>query len=102
MNHLTADAFREQIRQRLNENIGITEQMAENKDLYQAVSMIVSEMAQENYTRFISKANSSGRKRIYYLSMEFLMGRSFLTTLYYLGLVDTVADEDACILDIEG
>ncbi|MGI5895339.1 MAG: glycogen/starch/alpha-glucan phosphorylase [Oscillospiraceae bacterium] len=92
MNHLTADAFREQIRQKLSENIGITEQMAENKDLYQAVSMIVSEMAQENYTRFISKANSSGHKRIYYLSMEFLMGRSLKTTLYNLGLVDTVEE----------
>ena len=90
MEHITAKQFSEQIRQKLNQNIGIAEQMAENKDLYQAVSMIVSDMAMENYTRFISKANSGGRKRVYYLSMEFLMGRSLKTTLYNLGLVDTV------------
>lgn len=92
MQQLTAAQFREKIKDNLTNVIGIAENMAENKDIYQAVAMFVSNLAKENYTHFISKANSEGRKRVYYLSMEFLMGRSLKTTLYNLGLVD-VAEE---------
>ena len=92
MQQLTAAQFRERIKDNLTNVIGIAENMAENKDIYQAVAMFVSNLAKENYTHFISKANSEGRKRVYYLSMEFLMGRSLKTTLYNLGLVD-VAEE---------
>ncbi len=92
MQQLTAAQFRERIKDNLTNAIGIAENMAENKDIYQAVAMLVSNLAKENYTHFISKANSEGKKRVYYLSMEFLMGRSLKTTLYNLGLVD-VAEE---------
>ena len=92
MQQLTAAQFRERIKDNLTNAIGIAENMAENKDIYQAVAMLVSNLAKENYTHFISKANSEGKKRVYYLSMEFLMGRSLKTTLYNLGLVE-VAEE---------
>ena len=39
---------------------------------------------------FINKTNSVGGKNVYYLSMEFLMGRSLKTTLYNLELADDV------------
>ena len=91
MNHLTADAFREQIRQRLNENIGITEQMAENKDLYQAVSTIVSEMAQENYALYLQ--SKFQRPQAHLLPEHGIFdGTVVKTTLYNLGLVDTVEE----------
>ena len=41
-------------------------------------------------TGIINKTNSIGGKKVYYLSMEFLMGRSLKTTLYNLELVDDV------------
>ena len=39
---------------------------------------------------FVNKTNSVGGKSVYYLSMEFLMGRSLKTTLYNLELADDV------------
>ena len=39
---------------------------------------------------FINKTNSVGGKNVYYLFMEFLMGRSLKTTLYNLELADDV------------
>ena len=89
---MTAERFRALMKEKLDREIGITETMAEDKDLYQAVSMVVSDLTREEYTRFLSRSNSSGRKKVYYLSMEFLMGRSLKTALYNLGLVDTVKE----------
>ena len=40
---------------------------------------------------FMTDCNSKGRKQVYYLSMEFLMGRSLKTNLYNLGMQDEVA-----------
>jgi starch phosphorylase len=41
---------------------------------------------------YMNKTHSNGGKSVYYLSMEFLMGRSLKTTLYNLELVDDVTD----------
>ena len=72
--------------------LGISTDIAGNNDFYAAVASVVRDILQERYTSFISHANSEGRKRVYYLSMEFLMGRSLKTDLYNMGLVSEVQE----------
>ena len=58
--------------------------------IYRALSTIVVNYMKEKRHNFMHDCNSQGRKQVYYLSMEFLMGRSLKTSLYNLGLQDEV------------
>lgn len=58
--------------------------------IYRALSTIVVNFMKEKRHKFMHECNSHGRKQVYYLSMEFLMGRSLKTSLYNLGLQDVV------------
>ena len=60
------------------------------KQIYRALSSIVVNYMKEKRHNFMHECNSQGRKQVYYLSMEFLMGRSLKTSLYNLGLQDVV------------
>ena len=92
MEQISAAQLSDRIRQKLDQNIGTGVQMAGDKDFYRAVSMVVNDIVKANYTHFSSKTKAANKKRVYYLSMEFLMGRSLKTTLYNLGLVDLVKE----------
>ena len=59
--------------------------------IYKALSSIVVNYMKEKRHNFTRDCNSKGRKQIYYLSMEFLMGRSLKTSLYNLGMQDEAA-----------
>ncbi|MGN0680206.1 MAG: glycogen/starch/alpha-glucan phosphorylase [Oscillospiraceae bacterium] len=59
--------------------------------IYRALSSIVVNYMKEKRHQFMRDCNSKGRKQVYYLSMEFLMGRSLKTSLYNLGMQDEVA-----------
>ncbi|MGN1423544.1 MAG: glycogen/starch/alpha-glucan phosphorylase [Oscillospiraceae bacterium] len=56
--------------------------------VYRALSSIVVNYLKEKRSEFMRDCNSKGRKQVYYLSMEFLMGRSLKTSLYNLGMQD--------------
>ncbi len=60
--------------------------------VYRALSSVVVNYLKEKRHNFMHDCNSKGRKQVYYLSMEFLMGRSLKTSLYNLGMQD-VAEE---------
>ncbi|MCI5579192.1 MAG: glycogen/starch/alpha-glucan phosphorylase [Oscillospiraceae bacterium] len=56
--------------------------------IYRALSTVVVNYMKEKRHNFMHDCNSKGRKQVYYLSMEFLMGRSLKTSLYNLGIQD--------------
>lgn len=64
---------------------------ANHTQIYKALSKIVVNYLKEKRSMFMTDCNSKGRKQVYYLSMEFLMGRSLKTNLYNLGMQDEVA-----------
>lgn len=64
---------------------------ATHTQIYKALSKIVVNYLKEKRSMFMTDCNSKGRKQVYYLSMEFLMGRSLKTNLYNLGMQDEVA-----------
>ena len=62
---------------------------ATSTQIYKALSKIVVEHLREKRHLFMTKCNSVGKKQVYYISMEFLMGRSLKTSLYNIGLNET-------------
>ena len=73
---------------RLLHFFGVTTESASIEQYYRAVAMILNDIMFEKRADFKKRAEDSGAKRIYYLSMEFLMGRSLKNNLYNLGLTE--------------
>lgn len=90
----TENPQREELKQkfvdRLQLECSVSPDEASDKQIYQVLSALMVEKLKHKRQHFINKANSVGGKNVYYLSMEFLMGRSLKTTLYNLELADDV------------
>lgn len=77
------------IREKLSHHFGVQPQEASYEDFYKAVAMIVNDRMHEGRSEFMEKAEAQNTKQVYYLCMEFLMGRSLRNNLYNLGLEKT-------------
>ncbi len=80
------------ITRELREGFNVDPDSGSDRQYYQAVSAVVRDILEEKREQFETAVNSNGKKQVYYLSMEFLMGRSLKTNLYNLGLVDAVRE----------
>ena len=74
----------------LEDNLHTTLEEATPEQIYKALARVVNGQLQEHYHAFKRKKNkaekeSSGKKKIYYISMEFLVGQSLKNALYCLG-----------------
>lgn len=76
------------INDKLSHFFGVTPETASVEQIYKAVSMIIRDELAEKNSDFRKTADSQDSKQIYYLCMEFLMGRSLKNNLYNLGLTD--------------
>ncbi len=63
-----------------------TPEEATLSQIYNALSKIVVNHLKEKRHMFMTDCDSKGKKQVYYISMEFLMGRSLKTNLYNLGM----------------
>ncbi|MCM1513720.1 MAG: glycogen/starch/alpha-glucan phosphorylase [Anaeroplasma bactoclasticum] len=77
------------LEEKLASYFGVTPQDANIDQMYKAVSMSVLDILLEKKKQFNRKVKAQKAKRIYYLCMEFLVGRSLKTNLYNLGIVET-------------
>ena len=83
---LSVEQIKEAIRDRLAHTFGVSLENATNEEYYKASVLIVRELLTKGRTEFVSNAEKSGTKQIYYLCMEFLLGRSLRNNLFNLGL----------------
>lgn len=65
---------------------------ASDEQFYRATALVLREMLSRKRKRFMAAQNSQGHKQVYYLSMEFLMGRSLKNTIYNEGIVEPVSE----------
>lgn len=82
----TADELARQLKGILEFDFRISPEEATNTQIYKALSKIVVNYLKEKRHMFMTKNNSQGKKQVYYISMEFLMGRSLKTSLFNLGM----------------
>ena len=66
-------------------------ELTKEEALY-AISLAVREFAMDEMYSTIARYNEKSAKRIYYLSIEYLIGRSLENNLHNLGLYDLLKD----------
>ncbi len=86
---LTKKQAKEMLENKLLHFFGISTENATYEQYYKAVSMIVRDMMAQGRAELGKKADEEGKKRVCYLSMEFLMGRSLKNSLFNLNLTKT-------------
>ncbi len=87
---MTRKEAEEIISGKLSRYFGITLQEATNEQLYKAVAMTVRDILLEKRKRYHDKIKENKAKRVYYLCMEFLLGRSLKNNVYNLGVESAI------------
>ena len=82
----SAKEVRAGIEEKLSRHFGCTPAEASRDQMYKAAAMTVKEILTEKRGQFKKKVNRTESKRVYYMCMEFLLGRSLKTNLCNLGL----------------
>src|SRR5580693_477293 len=85
-----ADTLRHEIVAKLAYSIGKDPIVAQNHDWLFATILAVRDRIIDSWMASTREAFQSGRKRVYYLSLEFLIGRLFKEALSSLGLTEAV------------
>lgn len=69
---------------------GVTASEATVEQIYKALATAVNNILRDKRKKFNSKVRDQKARRVYYLSMEFLLGKSLRNNIYNLGQVDAV------------
>jgi len=80
--------LREIVEDNLSKMYGVTLTDANIEQLYKASAVSVNDILRKKRRVYNNIVKENQGKRVYYLCMEFLMGRSFKNNIYNLGLVD--------------
>ena len=81
-----AKEVKKNIEEKLSRHFGANATEATREQLYKAAALTVKDILTDKRSRFKNKVNEVGGKRVYYMCMEFLLGRSLKTNLCNLGL----------------
>lgn len=87
-NTITKAELKKKFVEILHNDFQTTPDEASDQQVYEALTKIVVSILKTKRRLFTVKHNSEGKKKVYYLSMEFLMGRSLKTSIYNLGMQD--------------
>lgn len=85
---LSKKKAKELVEAKLSHFMGVTPEEATDEQYYKAIAFIIRDMMSEGRAEFSEDAAKAGTKKVYYLCMEFLMGRSLKNNLYNLNLTD--------------
>lgn len=88
MNALSKKKAKELLSAKLSHFMGVSPEEATDEQYYKAIALILRDMMSQGRAEFSEEADKAGTKKIYYLCMEFLMGRSLKNNLYNLNLTD--------------
>ena len=90
-NQFTEKEAKELIKGKLSRYFGIAPSEARKEQLYKAVVMSVRDIMLGKRHNFHLETKAKKAKRVYYLCMEFLMGRSLKNSIFNLGVGDAFA-----------
>ncbi len=86
---ITKKQLEEMISAKLSHFFGVSPKDATDEQFYRALSIIARDMVRDSRREYDKAAKEQGQKKVYYLCMEFLMGRTLKNTLYNLNLTET-------------
>lgn len=90
MSKYTASTLASMIERKLLHNFGVTPEQASDELFYKASALTLIEIMNERRAAFRKQTDAQEAKTVYYMSMEFLMGRSFKSNLFNLELTETM------------
>ena len=97
----TKREFEKLLKDTLMSECNVTLDMASADQIYRCLAAITRQIMSDRQKKFQAKVLGEGKKQVYYLCMEFLMGRSLRTSLFNLGLNEVaesvLADADVKI-----
>lgn len=86
----TESSLKDAITDKLNKYYATNISSASPLIIYKAVALVIRDILLKKKQNFNQKVRENGNKRVYYLCMEFLIGRSLKNNLYNLGLTKLV------------
>ena len=97
----TKREFEKLLKDKLMSECNVTIDAASADQIYRCLAMITRQIMSDRQKQYQSKVLGEGKKQVYYLCMEFLMGRSLRMSLFNLGLNEVaesvLADADVKI-----
>lgn len=90
MTNITSAQLSEMLEKKLSHNFGVTPEQASDEIFYKAAVLTLLDIMNERQAKFRNEVRKKEAKTVYYLSMEFLMGRSLKNNLYNLGLTEAM------------
>ena len=104
----TKREFEKLLKDKLTSECNVTLDTASADQIYRCLASVTRQIMSDRQKQFQSKVLGQGKKQVYYLCMEFLMGRSLRSSLFNLGLnevaesvladadikIDTISDQE--------
>ena len=87
-NTITATQIEQLVTLETKRIFGVKPEDATEKQIYKALCLVVRDILTEKRVIYKKARQSQGAKQVYYMSMEFLLGRSLKNHLYNLGMLD--------------
>lgn len=87
---ITTKEFETLLSKAVTSHFGKTPIDCSRNQLYKGVANVVKDLLTETRVKFKNKRKKQGTKQVYYMSMEFLMGKSLKNHLFNLGITDVV------------
>lgn len=92
MAKIIKEEIQKAIEDNLNRYFGVKSDEASEIQLYRAVCIAVKDILTKKRIDFKRKSREQKSKQVYYMSMEFLLGRSLKNHLFNLGITSEVSD----------
>ncbi|MDD7246060.1 MAG: glycogen/starch/alpha-glucan phosphorylase [Eubacteriales bacterium] len=83
---ITSETLKSAIADTVSRFFGVKAEEASNTQMYQAVCIVVRDMLTNTRVEFKRTAREINAKHVYYMSMEFLLGRSLRNHLFNMGI----------------
>ena len=87
-NTITATQIEQLVTLKTKRIFGVKPEDASEKQIYKALCLVVRDVLTEKRVNYKKARQAQGAKQVYYMSMEFLLGRSLKNHLFNLGMLD--------------
>lgn len=87
---ITTEDFQSLLVEKANRHFGKKLEDCNRNQIYKAVAGVVKDILTQNRMEFKKEAKKQAAKQVYYMSMEFLLGKSLANHVFNLDMTDTV------------